>query len=105
ETVTYTLAKLTSSGDSLMPEGDTYEDNAYTRFLKDFLNVQNEDVIEVSEGENYDLYVDRLIAENQMPDVMLISDLAKVRQLAEEGLIEDLTAAYENCTSATVKEI
>lgn len=105
ETVTYTLAKMTSSGDSLMPEGDTYEDNAYTRFLKNFLNVQNEDVIEVSEDENYDLYVKRLFSENQAADVMLVSDLEEVKSLAEEGLIEDLTDAYEDCTSDTIKEI
>lgn len=105
ETVTYTLAKMTAFGDSFMPEGDTYEDNAYTRFLKDFLNVQNKDVIEVSEDENYDLYVSRLIAEENMPDVVLLSDLDEVKRLAEEGIIEDLSTAYEECTSDTIKEI
>jgi putative aldouronate transport system substrate-binding protein len=105
ETVTYTLAKMTAVGDSFMPEGDTYEDNAYTRFLKEFLNVQNENVIEVSEDENYDLYVNRLIAEDKMPDVVLISDLNEVKRLAEEGIIEDLTTAFEQCTSGTIKEI
>ena len=52
ETVTYTLAKMTASGNSGMPDGDTYEDNAYTRYLKKTLNVQNEDVLEVSGDEN-----------------------------------------------------
>lgn len=37
ETVTYTLAKMTASGNSGMPDGDTYEDNAYTRYLKKHL--------------------------------------------------------------------
>ena len=36
ELVTYTLGKLTGSNNANMPEGDTYEDNAYTRFLRDF---------------------------------------------------------------------
>ena len=54
ETVTYTLAKMTASGNSGMPDGDTYEDNdLYTIFGKKALNVQNEDVLEVSEDENY----------------------------------------------------
>lgn len=75
ETVVYKLAKMTASGDPMMPEGDTYEDNAYTRFLKDFINVQNEDVSEVSEDDNYDLYVKRLIREGNAPDVMILSDL------------------------------
>ena len=25
-----------------MPEGDTYEDNVYTRYLREALNIQNE---------------------------------------------------------------
>lgn len=105
EEVTYTLAKMTACGDSFIPEGDTYEDNAYTRFLKDFLNVQNKNVIEVPEDENYDLYVQRLIAEEHMPDVMIISSQEEVARLAGEGVIEDLTKAYEQCTSDTIKEI
>ena len=105
ETVTYTLAKMTACGGSYIPEGDTYEDNAYTRFLRGFLNVQNENVIEVPEDENYDLYVSRLIAEERMPDVMLISSREEVQRLAEAGLIEDLTGDYEACTSDAIKEI
>ena len=64
---------MTASGNSGMPDGDTYEDNAYTRYLKKTLNVQNEDVMEVSGDENYYLYVQRMIAENTLPDVMLVS--------------------------------
>lgn len=105
EEVTYTLAKMTACGGSFIPEGDTYEDNAYTRFLKDFLNVQNKNVIEVPEDENYDLYVQRLIAEEHMPDVMIISSQEEVARLAREGVIEDLTKAYDQCTSDTIKEI
>ena len=33
ERVTYTLGKQIGSNNSNMPEGDTYEDNAYTRDL------------------------------------------------------------------------
>ena len=34
ETVTYTLGKMTGTNNSNMPEGDTYENNAFTRYLK-----------------------------------------------------------------------
>jgi putative aldouronate transport system substrate-binding protein len=33
QTVEYTLGKMTEAANSHMPEGDTYENNAYTRFL------------------------------------------------------------------------
>ena len=50
ELVTYTLGKMSGENNSNMPDGDTYEDNAYTRYLRDMLNVQNKDVFEASGG-------------------------------------------------------
>ena len=41
ELVTYTLGQLNGANNSNLPEGNTYEDNAYTRYLKEILNVQN----------------------------------------------------------------
>ena len=35
ETVVYTLGKMISTNNSNMPAGDTYEDNAYTRYIKE----------------------------------------------------------------------
>ncbi len=105
ETVTYTLAKMTASGNSGMPDGDTYEDNAYTRYLKKTLNVQNEDVLEVSGDENYYLYIQRMIAENNLPDVMLVSGPEEVEELAEYGMIEDLSDAYQKATSSRIKSM
>ena len=35
ELVTYTLGKMIGDNNSNMPEGDTYEDNVYTRYLKE----------------------------------------------------------------------
>ena len=105
ETVTYTLAKMTASGNSGMPDGDTYEDNAYTRYLKKTLNVQNEDVLEVSGDENYYLYIQRMIAENNLPDVMLVSGPEEVEELAEYGMIEDLSDSYQEATSSRIKSM
>ena len=49
ELVTYTLGKIVGSNNANLPVKATYEDNAYTRYLKERLNIQNEDVLE---GEN-----------------------------------------------------
>lgn len=48
ETITYTLAKMTGVNNSNLPEGETYEDNAYTRLIREIINVQNEDVYETT---------------------------------------------------------
>lgn len=51
ETVTYTLGKIAGANNSNLPVGDTYENNAYTRYLKKILNIQNEKVVVVDNLE------------------------------------------------------
>lgn len=105
ETVTYTLGKMSGLNDSNMPEGDTYENNAYTRYLKSKLNIQNKDVFEVSESDNFGETVSMVIASKNLPDVMVINDSDTLQMLVDNDMIEDLTSAYENCTSDRIKEI
>lgn len=54
ETVTYTLGKISGSKNSNLPVGDTYENNAYTRYLKKMLNIQNQDIFELEDGSTYE---------------------------------------------------
>jgi putative aldouronate transport system substrate-binding protein len=103
ELITYTLGKMTGSNNSNMPEGDTYEDNAYTRYLRDMLNVQNEDAFEAY--DDYDDVVSMVIATKDMPDVMVVSDIEDVQKLVEAGMVADLTESYENCASDRIKDI
>ena len=53
ELVTYTLGQMKGANNSNLPDGQTYEDNAYTRYLKKTLNIQNKNVFMESE-ERYD---------------------------------------------------
>ncbi len=104
ELITYTLGKLASKDNSNMPEGDTYENNAYTRYLREKLNIQNDNVFEEM-AYNYDSSVNMAIATGKIPDIMAVSSLEDVILLAEQGLIEDLTQSYETCASDRIKEI
>ena len=104
ETVYYTLANMTSSGNSNMPEGDTYSDNAYTRFLLDKLNIQNINVIEAKESE-YNNTIQMLISSKELPDIMIVESYEDLKYLVENDLIEDLTIAYETCASSRIKEM
>lgn len=100
--VTYTLGKMNGENNSNMPEGDTYEDNVYTRYLRETLNIQNEDVFE----ENLDQYTSNVkmaIASKELPDVMIVEDKETLQRLVEEDLIADLTDAYENCASEGIR--
>lgn len=104
EEVTYTLGKMTSSNNSNLPEGDTYEDNVYTRYLKEMLNIQNVDAFEEDSVTYYDI-VDMAIAEKNLPDVMLVQGLDSLQTLVENDLIADLTDSYNQCASERIKDI
>ena len=39
ELVTYTLGKMTGANNSNLPKGETYENNAYTRYLREYFNI------------------------------------------------------------------
>ena len=105
EEVIYTLGKMTGMNNSNLPKGDTYEDNGYTRYLKKQLNIQNKDVFEAGENDNYQETVSMTIASRELPDVMVVNDMDMLQLLVDNDLIEDLTQVYENCTSSRIKDI
>ena len=59
----------------------------------------------MSGDENYYLYIQRMIAENNLPDVMLVSGPEEVEELAEYGMIEDLSDSYQEATSSRIKSM
>ena len=73
ELVTYTLGQMKGTNNSNLPEGQTYEDNAYTRYLKKTLNVQNKNIFMESE-ERYDEALNILVKDRNLPDIFLVSD-------------------------------
>lgn len=87
-----------------LPDGDTYEDNAYTRYLKEKLNVEVKDAFEAN-GEDYDRQVSLAIASGELPDVMRIGSKDVLKELVENDLVEDLTDVYEEYASDYIKEI
>lgn len=104
KTVKYTLANLIGANNSSMPKGDNYENNAYTRYLKKILNIQNVDVLESKEPDYYD-DLSMLISSGKLPDVMVITNYDDLKYLVDNDLIADLTSAYKNCASKRIKEI
>ncbi|MDD7389896.1 MAG: extracellular solute-binding protein [Lachnospiraceae bacterium] len=105
ELVTYTLGKVAPDDNSNMPAGDTYEDNNYTRYLKELLNVQNKDVLEGIDHAQYTRLLQMSISEEELPDIMLVTNQQILDELVEQDLIADLTEVFDNCTSDRVKEM
>ena len=87
-----------------LPEGDTYEDNAYTRWLKDELNIKIVDEFEAN-GEDYDRQVSLSLSAGEIPDIMKVASLDELKELYENDLIADLTDAYNDYASDYLKEV
>lgn len=109
ETVTYTTGYvLTNQGADTLSgtayENDTPEDNAYTRYLKEVLNIQNENMFEAVPGDDYDQKVSLAIASGDIPDIMFIDDYSTLVELVENDMVEDLTDVYNNYAVDTVKD-
>ena len=104
ELITYTLGKEISTNNSNMPSGDTYEDNAYTRYLLEKLNIQNINEFE-SMGDKYNTEVSMSIAMSDIPDIMVVNNFSDVALMYKMGLLADLTESYENCASDAIKDM
>lgn len=104
ELVTYTLAQISGANNSNLPEGNTYEDNAYTRYLRKMLNIQN-DTVYMDTEECYSELVNILVKDQNLPDIMVVTDREILKELVENDLVEDLTEVFEKCTSPRIKEM
>lgn len=104
ELVTYTLGQMSGANNSNLPEGESYEDNAYTRYLRKMLNVQNESIYLETE-EKYDEFINIMVKDRTLPDVLVLSDREMLKELVENDLVEDLSEVFETCTTDRIKEM
>lgn len=104
ELVTYTLGQMSGANNSNLPEGDTYENNAYTRYLRKVLNIQNKMILS-ERDDRYEEMADILVKDHNLPDVLVLSDLENLKSLVENDLVADLTEVYESCTTPRIKEM
>ena len=66
--------------------------------------MQNQDIFEAADNQ-YDDNVSMVIAQKDLPDVMIVQDMDELQYLVENDMIEDLTDSYNNCMSETIKNI
>lgn len=103
--ITYTLGKISGTNNANLPIGESYEDNGYTRYLKEILNIQNKDVFEIEDGDPYNETVRLAIKDRDIPDIMVVKGRDNLKDLIQNDLVEDLTGVYESCTTDRVKEM
>lgn len=99
----YTLGRQTQQNAKL-PEGDTYEDNAYTRLVRDRLGAVCVDDFEAT-GDAYERQVSLSLAAGDLPDFMKVGNKELLDELVENDLVADLTESYDAYASDYLKEI
>jgi putative aldouronate transport system substrate-binding protein len=83
--------------------GETLEDNRWSRLYEDVLGIK----IKYEWTAKGDLYQPKLgfaLASDNIPDIVRVN-AQQLRQLANEGLIQDLTEVYEQYAAPFTKEV
>ncbi len=86
-----------------LPEGDTPENNQYTRYVKDTLNIDVQ-YIWTSATADYDNKVNLSIASNDVPDAMVVN-LSQLTQMVAADQLADLTETYNTYVAPSVKQM
>lgn len=98
------LTTVSANGPSVqLPEGDTVDDNAWTRHLEEEFGIKVKTLWNAP-GEQYDQKVNLAITSGDIPDFFMVNP-QQFAQLAEADLIEDLTEVYENYAPENVKTV
>ncbi|OPH58074.1 ABC transporter substrate-binding protein [Paenibacillus ferrarius] len=88
-------------------KGETFEDNRWTRLYKEQLGINIKNNWVVKGSDTSDQYLQKLnvtLASGDLPDVIPVN-ATQLKQLADSGQIEDMTALYEKYAAPLTKEI
>ncbi|UVI31705.1 extracellular solute-binding protein [Paenibacillus spongiae] len=104
EPVTMTIAKSVNPNDNSLPEGDTVDNNAFTRLLKEKTNVEFKATLTGAAGDAYNQKLQVAIASDDIPDVMLVTE-SQLKQLVDSDMLEDLTDVYNKYANDWFREV
>lgn len=102
ETVEITSVKNLGAGMEF-PEGDSLEDNVWTRYLKDTMNITI-DWKWSTNTEQYPQKVNIAITSDDIPDVMQVT-AAQMKMMYDNGQIMDLTEVLDSNLAPYTKEV
>lgn len=93
-----------SPTDNSLPEGDSADNNQYTRYLKDNFNINIVADWTAASGSDYDQKVALCIASNTMPDGLAVSRIYMLRA-AKSGMLYDITNLFDQYASEQMKAV
>lgn len=104
QTVTINIGKGVDPTDKTLPTGDTPENNDYTRYIKEQINIDTKIAWMAANGKDYDQKVNLSIASNSLPDAMIVNEI-QLRQMVKADMLEDLTQTYNDYASPQMKNL
>ena len=102
QAITLTYGKEVDPTDKSLPAGDTPENNQYSRYVKDNLNIDTKVTWQAATGTNYEQKVNLAISSNDLPDALVVKDI-QLRAMVKAGQLEDLTDAFNRYASPAMK--
>jgi putative aldouronate transport system substrate-binding protein len=102
EPITLTYGKAVDPTDKSLPAGDTPENNQYSRYVKEQLNIDTKVSWQAASGTNFDQKVNLAISSNDLPDALVVKD-TQLRAMVKAGQLADLTELFEQYASPAIK--
>ena len=87
--VTISIGKGVDLANSNLPEGDTWENNVFSRYIEEKLNLKVTHAWEANGGDAYNQKVSVSIASSELPDAFKVNDV-QLKLLVDSGLILDM---------------
>lgn len=85
--------------------GEPLTDNRWTRYFSDELNIVTEYQFNIPNGTDYNQQLILSMTAGDLPDIFLVQDLSTLSQLADAGVIADLTTVYQENVNPTLAGI
>lgn len=102
EPVTITMW-VRSRPDLTYPEGDSFENNQWTRGLSNELNMNMKYIWNAPNGDEFNAKINTSLAAGELPDFMPFIPKDMFPELAKKGALADLTEAYDKFASPELR--
>lgn len=102
--VTMTIGKAVPADDHTLPDGDTVDNNQFTRYFEEKLNLKFKADWVAAAGDAYDQKLALAISSDNLPDAMVVNE-KQLREMVKAGQLEDLSQVYEQYGSPALKKM
>jgi multiple sugar transport system substrate-binding protein/putative aldouronate transport system substrate-binding protein len=101
--VVISIGHAIDPSDDTLPEGDSVENNQWTRFLAQSANIVIKTAWTAAMGNDYDQKISMAIASNSLPDAVVASSRNQFVKAYQAGELMDITKVFDDYAGAFLK--